>query len=46
MLVAGKDLRDHLEPLIRDRGCLTDAAQWTEMVEKLGEDARRAKPGD
>ena len=46
MLVASKELRDHLGPLVRDPERLTDAAQWTEMVEKLGEDARQAKPGN
>lgn len=40
ILVAGKELQLHLDPLIRDPGCLTDATQWTEMVEKLGEDAQ------
>ena len=46
MLVASKELRDYLEPLVRDPGRLTDATQWTEMVDKLGEDARRPRPGD
>jgi hypothetical protein len=46
MLVASKELRDYLEPLVRDPGRLADATQWTEMVDKLGEDARRPKPGD
>ncbi len=46
MLVASKELRDRLEPLLTDPGRLADATQWSELVENLGGDARRPKPGD
>ena len=46
LLVASKDLRDRLQPLLNEPEQLSDPVQWRTLVEELGADARKPKPGD
>ena len=46
MLVANPELREAMWVHMQQPEGLSDAAKWKELVEAMGEDARRSKDAD